>query len=344
MKEYLDILKSVLEEGVTSEDRTGTGTVSKFGGTAKWDLSKGFPLLTTKKINFELVKAELLWFLEGSTNNNRLNELGAKIWNPWATPSGALGGVYGEQWVSWKDLKLIAISDLVKYNQRGYTVKRFINSKEVLVERTINQIEELIRNLKWKPRSRRHLVTAWNPSVLPDETYSPQTNVEMGNAALPACHAFFQFYTKALTVKERIGICKNESALYTIKNGDIWLEAEGILDSVGVPKYSLSCQFYMRSVDVPVGLPFNIASYALLTHLVAQVCNFTVGELSWVGGDVHIYLNQLDNVERQLELTPTTLPTLKLNSKVENIFAFKMEDVTLVDYNPLPAIKYPVSV
>ena len=274
MKQYLELLKHVQSKGIKKEDRTGTGTKSIFGYQMRFDLSEGFPLVTTKKIHVKSVIHELLWFLKGETNIAYLQENGVRIWNEWADENGDLGPVYGHQWRNW--------------NSEG-----------------IDQIEEVIRSLKTNPDSRRMIVSAWNPSVLPDTKVSFSENVANNKAALPPCHAFFQFY---------------------VANG------------------KLSCQLYQRSADVFLGVPFNIASYALLTLMVAQVCGLEAGEFIHTFGDVHIYSNHEEQVKEQLTRAPKALPTMKLNPKVNSIFDFTYEDFELLDYDPHPLIRGAVAV
>ncbi|MCL9809348.1 thymidylate synthase [Flavobacterium luminosum] len=274
MKQYLDLVKHVLENGNQKGDRTGTGTKSVFGYQMRFDLSEGFPMVTTKKLHLKSIIYELLWFLKGDTNINYLKENGVKIWDEWADENGNLGPVYGHQWRNW-------------------------NSQE------IDQISELIETLKKNPNSRRMLVSAWNPSVLPDDKKTFSENVANGKAALPPCHAFFQFYV-----------------------------ADG----------KLSCQLYQRSADIFLGVPFNIASYALLTLMIAQVCDLQPGEFIHTFGDAHIYNNHLEQLELQLSREPRPLPKMILNPAVKNIFDFKFEDFSLTDYDPHPHIKGQVSV
>ncbi|SDB57135.1 thymidylate synthase [Flavobacteriaceae bacterium MAR_2010_188] len=283
MKQYLDLVKHVLEEGNEKSDRTGTGTKSVFGYQMRFDLSEGFPMVTTKKLHLKSIIYELLWFLKGETNIAYLKENGVKIWDAWADENGDLGPVYGHQWRNW-------------------------NSDE------IDQIKEVIDVLKTNPDSRRMLVSAWNPSVLPDTSKSFSENVANGKAALPPCHAFFQFYV-AQPDKTK-----------------------------GETKSKLSCQLYQRSADIFLGVPFNIASYALLTMMIAQVCGYEAGDFVHTFGDAHIYSNHFEQLELQLSRPPRTLPTMKLNPEIKNIFDFKFEDFELVDYNPHPHIKGMVAV
>ena len=274
MKQYLDLVKHVLEKGELKADRTGTGTKSVFGYQMRFDLSDGFPMVTTKKLHLKSIIHELLWFLKGDTNIKYLKDNGVNIWNAWADPNGNLGPVYGFQWRNW--------------NNDG-----------------IDQISNLINDLKNNPSSRRHLISAWNPSVLPDTSESFETNVANGKAALPPCHAFFQFH---------------------VING------------------KLSCQLYQRSADIFLGVPFNIASYSLLTLMIAQVCNLEAGDFIHTFGDAHIYSNHFEQMQLQLDRETRNLPTIKINSEVSSIFDFKFEDFILENYNPHPHIKGKVAV
>lgn len=284
MKQYHDLIKHVLENGNEKGDRTGTGTKSVFGYQMRFDLSEGFPMVTTKKLHLKSIIYELLWFLNGDTNINYLQENGVRIWNEWADENGNLGPVYGHQWRNW-------------------------NSED------IDQIKEVVETLKKNPNSRRMLVTAWNPSVLPDTSKSFSENVANGKAALPPCHAFFQFY---VTPPAPEG---GENA-----------------------KPKLSLQLYQRSADIFLGVPFNIASYALLTMMIAQVCGYEAGDFIHTFGDAHIYNNHLEQVNLQLSRDFRPLPTMKLNPEVKNIFDFKFEDFKLENYDPHPAIKGKVAV
>jgi len=274
MKQYHDLLEHVLEHGTQKGDRTGTGTKSVFGYQMRFDLSEGFPMVTTKKLHLKSIIYELLWFLKGDTNIDYLKENGVRIWNEWADENGDLGPVYGQQWRNW-------------------------NSEE------IDQIKEIVYTLKNNPNSRRMLVSAWNPSVLPDTSVSFSENVANGKAALPPCHAFFQFYV-----------------------------ADG----------KLSCQLYQRSADIFLGVPFNIASYALLTMMMAQVCGYEAGDFVHTFGDAHIYNNHMEQVELQLSREPKPLPVMKINPEVKDIFDFKFEDFKLENYDPYPGIKAKVAV
>ena len=267
----------VKENGTKKEDRTGTGTISVFGYQMRFNLQEGFPLVTTKKCHLRSIIHELLWFLNGETNIQYLKDNGVSIWDGWATDEGELGPVYGAQWRSWT-------------GPNGEVV---------------DQIKELIDQIKTNPDSRRLIVSAWNPALLPDTQYSPSENAAMGKQALPPCHTLFQFY---------------------------------VLDG------KLSCQLYQRSADIFLGVPFNIASYALLTMMIAQVCDLEVGDFIHTFGDAHLYLNHLEQVDEQLSRTPFPKPTMKINPEVKDIFGFKFDDFELVDYQAHPHIKAPVSI
>jgi len=273
MQQYLDLLQHILNNGVQKHDRTGTGTISTFGYQMRFDLQKGFPLVTTKKVHTKSIIHELLWFLKGETNIAYLKENGVSIWNEWANEDGELGPVYGKQWRSWE-------------GRDG---------------KVVDQISDLIRQIKSNPDSRRLIVSAWNVTELPE-------------MALMPCHTLFQFYVSP--------------------------------SGGGGPKGRgrLSCQLYQRSADVFLGVPFNIASYALLTLMIAQVCDLDAGEFVHTFGDVHIYNNHMEQVKLQLSRIPYPLPTMKLNPSVKNIFDFKFEDFTLENYQSHPAIKAPVAV
>ncbi|MDG1263648.1 MAG: thymidylate synthase [Flavobacteriaceae bacterium] len=274
MQQYLDLIRHIQAEGVQKTDRTGTGTKSVFGYQMRFDLSEGFPMVTTKKLHLKSIIHELLWFLKGDTNIQYLQENGVRIWNEWADEEGNLGPVYGHQWRNW-------------------------NNEE------IDQIKDIIETLKYSPDSRRMLVSAWNPSVMPDTSKSFAENVANNKAALPPCHAFFQFY---------------------VANG------------------KLSCQLYQRSADVFLGVPFNIASYALLTMMMAQVCDLEAGDFVHTFGDAHIYSNHEDQIKLQLSRIPRSLPTMKINSEIKDLFEFTFEDFELIDYDPHPLIKGAVAI
>lgn len=265
MKQYIEMINHVLDNGMYKQDRTGTGTYSLFGYQTRYDLAQGFPLLTTKKVHFKSVVHELLWFISGDTNIKYLVDNNVRIWNEWADENGDLGPVYGAQWRNWQATN----------------------------GENIDQLLNLVDGLKNNPHSRRHIISAWNVG-------------EIDNMALPPCHAFIQFYVSA--------------------------------------DNKLSCQLYQRSADLFLGVPFNIASYALLTHMLAQVCNLEVGEFIHTFGDLHIYSNHLEQVNQQKERTLKELPTLKLNPTITNIEDFTFEDIILEDYDPHPLIKGVVAV
>jgi len=277
MKQYLQLLEHILENGHDKGDRTGTGTRAVFGYQMRFDLQQGFPMGTTKGLHLRSIIHELLWFLKGDTNIAYLKENGVSIWDEWATEEGDLGPIYGKQWVAWQSP----------------------NGEE------INQIADAIETIKNNPNSRRIIVSAWNPADLPDESISPQENVEQGRMALAACHAFFQFYV-----------------------------ADG----------KLSCQLYQRSADTFLGVPFNIASYSLLVHMMAQQTDLDVGEFVWTGGDVHLYNNTMEQARLQISREPFPLPKLVIKRKPDSIFDYKFEDFEIVDYQSHPHIKAQVSV
>lgn len=264
MKQYLDIMKKVLEEGVPKDDRTGTGTLSLFGYQMRFNFQEGFPLVTTKKCHLRSIIHELLWFLNGDTNVDYLHKNNVSIWDEWADEKGDLGPVYGKQWRAWGSAD-------------GHQ---------------IDQISHVIDEIKHNPNSRRLIVSAWNVG-------------ELSKMALAPCHAFFQFYV-----------------------------AEG----------KLSCQLYQRSCDVFLGLPFNIASYALLVHMIAQQCNLEVGDFVWTGGDVHLYSNHIEQAKEQLRRSPKALPALYIKRKPHSVFGYRFDDFEIVDYDPYPAIKAPVAI
>ncbi|UHQ56959.1 thymidylate synthase [Microbulbifer sp. YPW16] len=277
MKQYLELMRHVRDHGTRKDDRTGTGTLSVFGYQMRFDLAAGFPLVTTKKCHLRSIIHELLWFLKGDTNIAYLKENGVRIWDEWATPEGDLGPVYGHQWRSWPTAD----------------------------GRHIDQIGQLLEQLRTRPDSRRLLVSAWNPADLPDEGTSPAANAAAGRMALAPCHALFQFYV-----------------------------ADG----------KLSCQLYQRSADIFLGVPFNIASYSLLTLMIAQVCGLQPGEFIHTLGDAHLYSNHMEQVEEQLSRTPLPQPQMHLNPEVTDLFAFRFEDFELRGYEAHPHIPAPVAV
>lgn len=277
MKNYLELLEKLLNDGTLKGDRTGSGTLSLFGYQMRFDLAAGFPLVTTKKVHLKSIIHELLWFLNGDTNNNLLEAQGVSIWREWADENGELGAIYGKQWRSWT-------------LQNG---------------ESIDQIAQVVEQIKNNPNSRRMVVSAWNVADLPDEKMSPQANVAQGKMALAPCHAFFQFYV-----------------------------ADG----------KLSCQLYQRSCDTFIGLPFNIASYALLTMMIAQQCDLQLGEFVWTGGDVHLYLNHQEQAKVQLARTPHALPTMKIKRKPSSIFDYHYDDFELIGYDADTHIFAPIAI
>lgn len=277
MKQYLDLMQHVLDHGTDKSDRTGTGTRSVFGYQMRFDLTDGFPMVTTKKLHLRSIIHELLWFIAGDTNTAYLKANGVSIWDEWATEDGDLGPVYGKQWRAWE-------------GPNGVVV---------------DQLAELVHNLKTNPDSRRHVLSAWNPTVLPDPSKSPVENAEAGLQALPPCHCLFQFYV-----------------------------ADG----------KLSCQLYQRSADIFLGVPFNIASYALLTMMLAQVCGYQPGDFVHTLGDAHLYSNHLEQAALQLTRQPYPLPTMHLDASVTDIEAFRFEHFRLEGYTSHPHIKAQVSV
>ena len=277
MKAYLDLLTDVMENGIDKGDRTGTGTRSVFGRQVRYDLSEGFPLLTTKKLHFRSIAIELLWFLRGDSNIKFLKDNGVSIWDEWALENGELGPVYGVQWRFWQG-----------------------------ADGTIHdQVQALVKGLKDNPNSRRHILTAWNVALLPDEGVSPQDNAAAGKMALPPCHAFYQFYV-----------------------------GEG----------RLSASLYIRSNDLFLGNPYNTASLALLTHMLAQQCDLEVGDIIISIGDAHIYRTHFDQVAQQVERAPRPLPKLRIKRKPKTLFDYQFEDFVIDDYDPHPHIAAPIAI
>lgn len=320
---YLGVLSHVLHAGKKRGDRTGTGTISLFGQQMRFDLTPNFPLLTSKKVHWPSVVHELLWFLKGDTNIRYLKENGVSIWDAWADENGDLGPVYGHQWRHWEC--------------PGAGV-------------VVDQIADLVWNLKHNPFSRRHVVSAWNPAVLPDPDDSPQANASRGLQALPPCHTMFQFYVEELTYGERLQI----SSLYgmswgehtRLANSEVVEREMSMMDEAGVPRLGLSCQLYQRSADMFLGVPFNIASYSLLTYLVAKTVDMHPMEFIWSGGDCHIYTNHVAQVKEQLDrigAAPES-PRILIKTKRDRLEEYTFEDIELSNYNPLPAIKAPIAV
>ena len=277
MKQYHELLKDILENGVVKGDRTGTGTTSVFGRQLRHDLGKGFPLLTTKKLHFKSITNELIWFLSGNTNIRWLNDHGVSIWNEWATEDGELGPVYGKQWTAWPT------------KDSG----------------SINQIDYVVNTLRTNPNSRRILFHGWNPEYLPDESQSPRENARQGRMALPPCHLLYQFY---------------------VANG------------------KLSAQLYIRSSDSFLGLPYNIASLALLTHMLAQQCDLVPHEIVVSIGDLHAYSNHMAQIQTQLAREVRALPQLLIKRRPESIYGYAFEDFEIVGYDPHPSIAAPIAV
>jgi len=273
---YLSLLREILEHGANKSDRTGTGTLSLFGRVLRHDLQTGFPLLTTKKLHIKSILYELLWFLRGDTNIKFLNEHGVSIWDEWATPDGELGPVYGAQWRAWQ-------------GPSGHS---------------IDQIAAVVRSIRTRPDSRRHIVNAWNVAYLPDESQPPEVNAAQGRMALAPCHVMYQFY---------------------VVNG------------------TLSCMLTQRSADCFLGVPFNVASVAFFTHMMAQQCDLEPGELIHCFGDVHLYANQLQQARLQLTRSPRSLPRLVLKRKPPSMFDYSYEDFEIVGYDPHPGISAPIA-
>lgn len=344
MKQYLALMQDILDNGVVKKDRTGVGTLSVFGRQLRFDLKEGFPLVTTKKVHLKSIIHELLWFLNGDTNVKYLQENGVKIWNEWSDEEGNLGPVYGKQWREWRDCKVVECHDVRRTQQlmqRGY--KYIGNMKEdgttyLVYEKPHDQISKVIQQLREDPDSRRIIVSAWNVGDLDDMALNP-------------CHNYFQFYTTEMTLLERLDWYEaNEPEKFAnaplINHEDIDDEERlhETLDREGIPRRKLSCFYMMRSNDVALGKPFNIASYALLTHIVAQQVNMVPDELVYSGVDVHLYLNHLDQIKLQLTREPYPLPKLVIKRKPESIFDYKYEDFEVVGYQSHPHIAMPVAV
>lgn len=312
MKQYLDLLDRILKEGKPRKDRTGTGTIGVFGHKMTFKMQEGFPLLTTKKLHLKSIIYELLWFLQGGTNIKYLNDNGVTIWDEWADKDGNLGPIYGYQWRNWTRLVPSKFPDPAPYQ----------------IERT-DQIANLINTLKNNPDNRRMLVSAWNVGDLPDMLFPP-------------CHYGFQVSTFEMTQEERIKWM--EKNMPTCPNPKAYLEMGGHIDDVVVPKRFISLAWNQRSVDTFLGLPFNIASYAMLLQMLAQVVNMVPDELTCFLGDTHLYQNHLDQARLQLTREPYPLPTMSLNPAVKNIDDFKYEDFTLINYTSHPHIKGDISI
>lgn len=344
MKQYLALMQDILDNGVVKKDRTGVGTLSVFGRQLRFDLKEGFPLVTTKKVHLKSIIHELLWFLNGDTNVKYLQENGVKIWNAWSDEEGNLGPVYGKQWREWRDCKVVECHDVRRTQQlmqRGY--KYIGNMKEdgttyLVYEKAHDQISKVIQQLREDPDSRRIIVSAWNVSDLDDMALNP-------------CHNYFQFYTTEMTLLERLDWYEaNEPEKFAnaplINHEDIDNEERlhETLDREGIPRRKLSCFYMMRSNDYLLGAPFNVASYALLTHMIAQQLNMVPDELVYSGVDVHLYSNHLEQAKLQLTREPYPLPKLVIKRKPDSIFDYKYEDFELVGYQSHDTIKAPIAV
>lgn len=314
---YLQLLDDILTNGVSKGDRTGTGTLSVFGRMYRHDLAKGFPLLTTKKLHIRSILHELLWFLQGSSNIKYLQDNGVSIWNEWATPEGELGPVYGVQWRRWPSYEKVqlyvdgAAERMKRLEQEGYQRQGVLctegNSEPhtVLYFKEIDQVQALVDGLRNNPNSRRHILNAWNVSVLPDERVKPHVNAERGRQALPCCVFVYQFY---------------------VVNG------------------KLSCLMTQRSADSFLGLPYNWASVSFLTHMLAQQCDLEVGEIVHSVGDLHLYSNHLEQARLQLTREPRALPQLRIKRRPDSIFDYKFDDFEIVGYDPHPHIAAPIAI
>lgn len=316
MKNYYELLEELLENGYECEDRTGTGTLSLFGKHLEFDLNAGFPLVTRKHTSFKSIAAELLWFLKGSTSINELKELNGNnnptIWDEWAH-DGDIGALYGYQWRSWR----------------------------CDGERSIDQVQQLIDGLIDRPFSRRHVISAWNVADLPDENISPQDNVKNNRMALAPCHALFQFGVRKLSFEERLLHYETTSMVASSYYED---EYNRLMDNQGIPRYALICHLYQRSCDTFLGLPFNIASYALLTNIIANIVNMTPDKLCISFGDVHVYKNHIEQAKEMLARSSYTLPTLSIDKKHNTIDDFTMDSFVLNNYQSHPKITAPISI
>lgn len=337
MKQYQDLMAEVFAKGTPKKDRTGTGTLSIFGHQMRFNLQEGFPLVTTKRCHLRSIIHELLWFLKGDTNVKYLNDNGVTIWDEWKNKDGDLGPVYGKQWRAWTahdevhtgNKKIIAEMEEDGWEEAGY------REASMLLTKDIDQIAKVMDQLKNDPDNRRIIVSAWNVADLDDMALAP-------------CHAFFQFYTREMSLDERVQWAEeNDNELWSDYIHATFVDENtrlGWLDKAGVPTRKLSCQLYQRSADVFLGVPFNIASYALLIHMFAQQANMAVGDFVWTGGDVHLYSNHLEQARTQLGRTPRALPKLIIKRKPDSIFDYKFEDFELENYNPHESIKAPVAV
>jgi thymidylate synthase len=334
MKQYLDLVRDCYENGTTKTDRTGTGTRSIFARQIRFDLQEEFPIVHAKFTAFRLVVVELIWLLQGNTNIKFLQDNNCHIWDEWADENGDLGPVYGAQWRNWERITVKEGTDFVDHDGGGRT---YFNAK-VLVEH-VDQIAELIAKLKANPNDRRQIVSAWNVSDIP-------------NMKLPPCHAFFQFYVSDLTRKQRAELLADRTLSVTARphfepNEEITYaeDFDTMMDELGIPRQQLSCQLYQRSADLFLGVPFNIASYALLTHLIAQICGYAVGEFIWTGGDIHLYSNAFEKTEEMLARPLVTERAyLEINPEITDIDDFKIEDIKLLNYKHLGKLEVPVAV
>ncbi len=322
MKNYLELLQKVLENGERRSDRTGTGTISLFSEKLSFDLKDGFPIVTTKYVSYKTAIHEMLWILSGSTNNNVLLKNNVKIWNEWSLPDGSLGPIYGKQ--------------LRNFNG-------------------VDQLANLVSGLKNNPFSRRLVISYWNPKDLPDETMSPQDNVLEGKQALPPCHSFIQWYVGSATCPERLKHLwyLYEASEVSIDEEDITIvchpekfsdaDISDLLEKYNIPIYSLSCQLYCRSQDICLGTPFNLIMYPLLTMMLAKQCGFIYGKYHHVIGDAHVYTNHIENAKLQFNRTPYAKPFVSIRSGVQNIDEYSIDDFSFHDYKHHPSIYYPVS-
>lgn len=322
MKNYLELLQKVLENGERRSDRTGTGTISLFSEKLSFDLKDGFPIVTTKYVSYKTAIHEMLWILSGSTNNNVLLKNNVKIWNEWSLPDGNLGPIYGKQ--------------LRNFNG-------------------VDQLANLVTGLKNNPFSRRLVISYWNPRDLPDETMSPQDNVLEGKQALPPCHSFIQWYVSSATYPERLKhlwylykaseVSMNEEDITIVYHPEKFSDADisDLLEKYNIPIYSLSCQLYCRSQDICLGTPFNLIMYPLLTMMLAKQCGFIYGKYHHVIGDAHVYTDHIENAKLQLARTPYAKPFVSIRSGVQNIDEYSIDDFSFHGYNHHPSIYYPVS-
>lgn len=345
MKQYLEMMQNILDEGHVKGDRTGTGTLSVFGRQMRFDLRKGFPLVTTKKLHLRSIIHELLWFLSGDTNTKYLEDNGVTIWREWQDENGDLGEIYGAQWRRWKDVKLVPKKNaalLEKLQDAGYVDYGDADDGSQMFDARVllklhDQISKVIDQLRNDPDSRRIIVSAWNVG-------------ELDQMALAPCHAFFQFYTRELSIDERLDWFEknlpdqfNDSRFSNeAVADDAVFHVE--MDALEIPRRVLSCQLYQRSADMFLGVPFNIASYALLVHMVAQQVNMVPGDFVWSGGDVHLYSNHLEQAKLQLTREPLPLPKLVIKRKPDSIFDYKFEDFEIVGYQSHEKISAPVAI